>query len=317
MNKREGKGRFERCDGAVYDGEWKEDKMNGRGTFTYANGDVYIGHWKAGAKHGRGEYVYCKESSISKAPAKYRGEFRNGLAEGQGESLNIAGDRYFGSWHGGERGGRGAYKFRDNGRVYRGEWQNDKANGLGLLTRPGRDFALAASAALSPSSLSLAAGARGETVPPTAATSSKTYQVLLPGETLQAARAQAVTGGEVVVYEGPFKDGLQHGARGREVEISHDGEINDDDDGSIAGEDELAVAATTTMTMTSKKLDSEDSEAVIVPGHAQAVYTGPFSEGVRDSYGDSIAFGRLKEANGSLYVGWVHADVRSASLQLV
>ena len=99
-------------------------------------------------------------------------------------------------------------------------------------------------------------------------------------------------------------------------EVGADGEPTGDDDGSVLtiddgsivpGGDEPGAAASATTTM---KLDVEDSEAVVVPGHARAVYTGPFCEGVRDSYGAHIAFGRLKESTGSLFVGWVHADMR-------
>ena len=63
-NKREGQGRYDRWDGAVYEGEWKNDLMDGKlGQFQYPNGDIFIGSWKMGMKDGRGEYIYQRPSS--------------------------------------------------------------------------------------------------------------------------------------------------------------------------------------------------------------------------------------------------------------
>lgn len=49
------KGIEERCgygvqiwtDGAVYEGNWVENKAEGNGTFWHAEGDIYIGEFKA------------------------------------------------------------------------------------------------------------------------------------------------------------------------------------------------------------------------------------------------------------------------------
>ena len=49
------KGIEERCgygvqiwtDGAVYEGNWVENKAEGKGTFWHAEGDIYIGEFKA------------------------------------------------------------------------------------------------------------------------------------------------------------------------------------------------------------------------------------------------------------------------------
>ena len=69
-------------------------------------------------------------------PVRYRGQFAEGLSQGEGESVNDAGDRYFGGWDGGRRSGRGAYKWSEDGKVLRGVWAEGRANGVGLLTRP-------------------------------------------------------------------------------------------------------------------------------------------------------------------------------------
>ena len=47
-------------DGDVYDGEWKNDKMNGRGKFTQVNCHVYDGEYKDGKKNGQGKITYLK-----------------------------------------------------------------------------------------------------------------------------------------------------------------------------------------------------------------------------------------------------------------
>ena len=371
-NKREGKGRFTRYDGAVYDGPWKDDVMDGkRGTFTYPNGDQFIGDWRKGMKHGRGEYIYSRPAAYSSGgtllpfrliqSAKYRGDFVEGLSSGEGESLNDAGDRYYGAWQGGERSGRGAYQWKSDGRVYRGEWSGDKANGIGLLTRRppeeeeeeerGNDDGKDNAAEALPNVFETVhsngepeTAAAAVAVAPAAAPAGSVYEILLPGNTLRAARSQAVTGGEVVVYEGPFKNGLQHGRSGREVELvdaQADAENEwEDGDASIGSLAPLVVNAPHAKNRSggtsteasgeqggeaksvddrngdddhdhdhdhdegiSVDLSVEDSEGVLVPGHARAVYTGPFFDGVRDSYGGAIAYGRVKEANGSLYVG--------------
>jgi len=51
---REGRGRMHLEDGAVYDGNWLEDKYQGRGVYTYANGDIYKGHFENGEPEGKG-----------------------------------------------------------------------------------------------------------------------------------------------------------------------------------------------------------------------------------------------------------------------
>jgi len=40
--------------GDVYEGEFKDDKVEGQGTYTYADGSVYEGAWLNDKKEGQG-----------------------------------------------------------------------------------------------------------------------------------------------------------------------------------------------------------------------------------------------------------------------
>ena len=71
-----------------------------QGTLTYADGDEYVG------------------------------EFRDGLANGQGTltfgpSSQFAGDKYVGEFRDGKRHGQGTYTYAD-GEVWEGIWKNDE-----------------------------------------------------------------------------------------------------------------------------------------------------------------------------------------------
>ena len=43
----------------VYDGEWKDEKMDGEGLYLYVeSGNHYAGQWKAHRKSGMGAFFY-------------------------------------------------------------------------------------------------------------------------------------------------------------------------------------------------------------------------------------------------------------------
>lgn len=77
FEKREGYGVFSRKDGAVYSGEFQNDKIHGMGVITFATGEVYEGEWKDGKKSGFG---------YMRAPGgwTYEGEFFDGSRHGHG-----------------------------------------------------------------------------------------------------------------------------------------------------------------------------------------------------------------------------------------
>jgi len=57
-------------DGAMYSGQWEDDKAKGEGRFEHVDGDVYKGQWLDDKAHGRGEYgmltvPYTKVSGLT------------------------------------------------------------------------------------------------------------------------------------------------------------------------------------------------------------------------------------------------------------
>jgi len=50
----DGEGTFTWANGAVYEGEWKDNKRNGHGIYKWSNGDVYEGEWKNNQPNGKG-----------------------------------------------------------------------------------------------------------------------------------------------------------------------------------------------------------------------------------------------------------------------
>ena len=58
---RHGKGKFYYQDGGLYDGEWKNNKMDGKGVLSYSSGNVaYDGDWKEDEFSGFG--ILCNEN---------------------------------------------------------------------------------------------------------------------------------------------------------------------------------------------------------------------------------------------------------------
>ncbi|ORC92538.1 putative kinesin [Trypanosoma theileri] len=91
---------------------------------------TYEGQWEDGRFGGFGELIQKR--------LKYRGEFRNGLREGEG-TLWVRTDEkspwvrvYRGEWLAGKRDGFGT-SWEENGEIYEGEWREDKRNGFGRL----------------------------------------------------------------------------------------------------------------------------------------------------------------------------------------
>ena len=55
---RHGKGKCIYANGAIYEGEWKNNLKHGMGEMQYPNGRMYTGEWKNNLKHGKGTYVF-------------------------------------------------------------------------------------------------------------------------------------------------------------------------------------------------------------------------------------------------------------------
>lgn len=54
--------------GAVYQGQWRNNKTNGKGTFWHVGGDIYIGEFDNDQAHGFGVYIHNNGS-------RYEGEW--------------------------------------------------------------------------------------------------------------------------------------------------------------------------------------------------------------------------------------------------
>jgi hypothetical protein len=60
-NKMDGHGLFTWPDKRKYEGAYKDDKKEGYGVFEWADGRRYKGMWKNGKQHGEGEFYNHKE----------------------------------------------------------------------------------------------------------------------------------------------------------------------------------------------------------------------------------------------------------------
>lgn len=135
-------------DGTFYSGYWCEGQRNGMGDMIFPNGDTYSGEWLNNSFDGYGEYHYFSAKSL------YRGEWKNGLQNGNGlyQSSEFS---YDGEWEKGWMDGNGILYFRNkdkyegtihenlidgvgcytfaNGNRYEGEFVQGKINGLGVF----------------------------------------------------------------------------------------------------------------------------------------------------------------------------------------
>ena len=125
MNKKEGTMIY--LNGAVYVGEWKDDKINGKGTYTYPSGDVYVGDFKDGKINGKGTCTFACGNV-------YDGDWKDKRPHGNGKMTYVDGRVYVGEFKDGKRHGKGTYTWAD-GRVYVGEFKDVKRHGKGKRKR--------------------------------------------------------------------------------------------------------------------------------------------------------------------------------------
>ena len=149
---RNGQGTLTHASGDKYVGQYKDDKRNGQGTYTFADGRTYVGQFKDANYDGFGTF-YNPNGSI-----KQQGLWRDGVfvqSQAQ-EQINFPacngdfsgpcfgfrdypnGDKYVGQFLNGNCSGQGTHTFFD-GRIYVGQWRDDKRNGQGTLTWPNGD----------------------------------------------------------------------------------------------------------------------------------------------------------------------------------
>jgi hypothetical protein len=128
-NYADGQGKRTLADGSMLEGNFKVDKLHGHGIKTAAplpegqpisNGFGNLrecGEYVEGLLHGQAEVNFRNGCT-------YVGQFEAGVKRGQGVFTWPNGDRYEGSFSN-VRDGRGKQVFAD-GRVYDGEWKDDK-----------------------------------------------------------------------------------------------------------------------------------------------------------------------------------------------
>ena len=97
-------------DGALYDGEWRENIQNGYGIFRWADGSIYEGSWRDGKRHGTSGILIASDGF------RYEGAWVNNAMEGRGVATYPKGQIYDGTWVAGKREGRGTIRFT-NGAV--------------------------------------------------------------------------------------------------------------------------------------------------------------------------------------------------------
>ncbi|KAJ3672951.1 hypothetical protein LUZ60_006325 [Juncus effusus] len=123
QNKITGKGRVVWRSGASYEGEVCGGFLEGSGTFKGTDGSIYDGCWKLSKYYGMGTKVY--ESGDS-----YEGFWKEGLQEGLGKYSWTNGNTYLGNWKAGKMSGKGVLKW-SNGDIYNGFWKDGLMHGTG------------------------------------------------------------------------------------------------------------------------------------------------------------------------------------------
>eukprot|EP01117_Protostelium_nocturnum_P012692 TRINITY_DN467_c0_g1_i1.p1 TRINITY_DN467_c0_g1~~TRINITY_DN467_c0_g1_i1.p1 ORF type:complete len:1282 (-),score=607.35 TRINITY_DN467_c0_g1_i1:202-4047(-) len=116
------KGIIEWTGGAVFNGRFKNDKMDGEGELTCGNGDYYKGDWREGKRAGYGVFTSIR--------GKYEGMFLNDKRDGNGKMVWNNGDIYDGEWKNDMRHGEGKMVTIESS--YKGSWSQDRKDGKGL-----------------------------------------------------------------------------------------------------------------------------------------------------------------------------------------
>jgi hypothetical protein len=121
--KLDGKGKYTWANKNVYNGEWKDDKKSGWGKFIFPDGRVYDGEWKDGQKNGRGKYTWS-DGTV------YDGQWKDDKRSGKGKMIYADKRLYDGDWKDNKKDGKGIL-ILSNGDTYDGEWKDGKMHGKG------------------------------------------------------------------------------------------------------------------------------------------------------------------------------------------
>lgn len=137
---RHGKGKFIYSHGGVYEGDWKNGKMDGYGVLYYADHSIaYQGGWKEDKFEGRGilynernskeikkeQYDFHNLDKMNDAWLKYEGNFIGDQKEGNGILVFKNGDKISGSFTNDKLFGN-CILYKMNGEIQKGIWENNK-----------------------------------------------------------------------------------------------------------------------------------------------------------------------------------------------
>jgi len=103
----------------VYAGNWKDDMKDGGGVYFYADGSRYEGAWSRDQRSGIGTIFYANGD-------EYTGQWAEDRPHGFGTLTKANRDVYEGNWMRGLREGSGIYYYKQQEKIYDGEWVNDQ-----------------------------------------------------------------------------------------------------------------------------------------------------------------------------------------------
>lgn len=120
-----GLGEFTYSNGAIYVGNWVNQKHHGKGAMFWTDGSFFQGEYSDGLKKGNGLYTWPDGSF-------FEGEYHEDKKHGTGVLQTADGTRYEGNFIKGFKEGKGCQLWRD-GSSYEGDWSQDKHNGKGVM----------------------------------------------------------------------------------------------------------------------------------------------------------------------------------------
>ena len=146
-----GRGILEYSEGSVYEGEFKQGRVEGVGVMKRANGEVRRGTFLGGRLHGKGSVLYPNQSRyegelLADEPSgqgrmefangvSYEGAFVSGQYQGKGKLIYADGTSVEGDFVAGEPHGTVTRHYED-GTHYAGQFLYGKPHGTGALSRP-------------------------------------------------------------------------------------------------------------------------------------------------------------------------------------
>lgn len=141
-------------DGSMFEGHWRNDKIDGTGIYYWTRSHYFVGHWKDGKRWGYGIEVfdngqtklqyYENEKEVNRSIPNtqtmntgvgiYQGEMYNGKACGKGTFRWNNGQWFEGTWTYDGKSRYGVlYHANSQKPFYIGNWTNEKFDGYGCI----------------------------------------------------------------------------------------------------------------------------------------------------------------------------------------